>query len=76
MGEHLEFATAFARARGAFGQVRAALRDVLVGASGADAYGNYVAHLRRHHPGQTPLSRAAFGAADLSARWNGVRRCC
>lgn len=53
-----------------------ALRDVIVGASGLDAYGNYVAHLKRHHPERSPLSREAFAAQDLVARWTGVRRCC
>ena len=64
------------RTRRALGRVRSALQDVLVGATGADAYGNYLAHLRRHHPERVPLSRERFAAEDLSARWNGVRRCC
>jgi uncharacterized short protein YbdD (DUF466 family) len=60
----------------ALARVGAALRDVVVGASGSDAYANYLAHQRRHHPDTPPLSREAFAVADQAARWEGVRRCC
>ena len=54
----------------------AALRDILTGAIGSNAYGNYVLHLRARHPDRTPLSREAFFRQDQRARWEGVRRCC
>ena len=76
MDEHPTVAGTIAQALRTLGRVRRALRDVLVGASGTDAYGNYVAHLRRHHPELAPVSREAFATEDLIARWNGVRRCC
>jgi uncharacterized short protein YbdD (DUF466 family) len=53
-----------------------ALRDVIRGATGADAYANYLAHLERHHPDRRPLSRGDFFRRELSARWDGIRRCC
>ncbi|HUO79666.1 MAG TPA: YbdD/YjiX family protein [Steroidobacteraceae bacterium] len=53
-----------------------ALGDVIRGAAGADRYAGYLAHARRHHPGQQPLSREEFFRRDLSARWEGIRRCC
>jgi len=77
MAEHPRvLAATLARTRGAFDRVRAVCRDVLIGAAGTDAYANYLAHLTRHHPDLTPLSREAFASDDLSARWNGIRRCC
>ena len=54
----------------------AALRDVLRGAAGANAYENYLSHCAAHHPSLVPLSREAFFRLDLAARWDGVRRCC
>lgn len=65
-----------APARRALGRIGSIIREVLTGASGSDAYRNYLSHLRRHHPEREPLSREAFARADLSARWDGVRRCC
>ena len=53
-----------------------ALRDVAAGATGAQAYAQYLAHLARHHPELQPLSRAAFFRSELASRWDGVRRCC
>jgi uncharacterized short protein YbdD (DUF466 family) len=49
---------------------------VIRGAAGTDAYAHYRAHLRRHHPEEQPLSREAFFRRELSARWEGIRRCC
>ena len=69
-------AATLARLGAALGRLAAVFRDVLIGASGADAYANYRSHLERHHPELSPLSREVFAAQDLSARWNGVRRCC
>ncbi|MGB5131393.1 MAG: YbdD/YjiX family protein [Steroidobacteraceae bacterium] len=54
----------------------ARLRDIFTGASGLAAYEQYLAHLHAHHPGVIPMSREAFFRADLTARWEGVRRCC
>jgi uncharacterized short protein YbdD (DUF466 family) len=56
--------------------VGAALGDVIRGAAGTEAYAHYLAHLGRHHPDQQPLSREDFFRRELSARWEGVRRCC
>jgi uncharacterized short protein YbdD (DUF466 family) len=53
-----------------------ALGDVVRGATGAQAYAQYLAHLARHHPDRQPLSREAFFRSELSSRWDGVRRCC
>jgi uncharacterized short protein YbdD (DUF466 family) len=57
-------------------RVAAALRDIVRGAAGADAYGHYLDHLRRHHPERPPLSREDFFRREFSARWDGMRRCC
>ncbi|MGH8135817.1 MAG: CstA-like transporter-associated (seleno)protein [Steroidobacteraceae bacterium] len=54
----------------------AGMRDIVDGASGLLAYEHYLAHLSAHHPGMPPMSREAFFRADMSARWDGVRRCC
>jgi uncharacterized short protein YbdD (DUF466 family) len=56
--------------------VAAALGDVVRGAAGTDAYAHYLDHLRRHHPGSEPLTRADFFRRELTARWSGIRRCC
>lgn len=76
MAEQATAIVSLSRAGEALKRVGLTLRDVLVGASGTDAYGNYLAHLRRHHPDIAPVSREAFAAEDLSARWSGIRRCC
>ncbi len=52
------------------------LGDVIRGAAGTDAYAHYLAHHRRHHPDREPLSREAFFRRELSAKWEGIRRCC
>jgi uncharacterized short protein YbdD (DUF466 family) len=53
-----------------------ALRDIVRGAAGADAYGHYRDHLERHHPERQPLTREEFFRREFSARWDGIRRCC
>ena len=53
-----------------------AFRDVVRGASGTQAYAQYVAHLAQHHPDRQPLSREAFFRHELTVRWEGIRRCC
>lgn len=72
MAESLALRPSLARARRAL----AALRDVWIGASGGDAYRNYLAHLHAHHPGATPMSHERFAREQLIARWDGVKRCC
>ena len=52
------------------------LRDIVTGASGLRAYEQYLGHLRAHHPAAQAMSREAFFRSDLTARWEGVRRCC
>lgn len=54
----------------------ARLGDIIAGASGLAAYEQYVSHQRAHHPDVKPMSRQAFFRSDLTARWEGVRRCC
>ncbi len=44
--------------------------------SGIDAYERYLAHCRKAHPDQTPLSRKAFFIQEQERQWSGVRRCC
>ena len=57
-------------------EVGAALRDIVRGAAGADAYRHYVDQLRRRRPERPPPSRRRIIRRELSARWDGVRRCC
>jgi uncharacterized short protein YbdD (DUF466 family) len=52
------------------------LRQVLGGASGLDAYERYLEHWRGAHPDAAPLSREEFSRRELTARWNGIQRCC
>lgn len=54
----------------------AALCEVIRGATGADDYAHYLAHHQRHHPDRQPLSCEDFSRRELSARWDGIRRCC
>jgi uncharacterized short protein YbdD (DUF466 family) len=54
----------------------AAFSDVLRGATGADAYRQYLAHHNRHHQGLPPLTREQFFRDSLESRWDGVKRCC
>jgi uncharacterized short protein YbdD (DUF466 family) len=61
-----------------FGVVREICRmlgQILGGASGLDAYERYLEH-RRAHPDQAPLTREEFFRRELTARWNGIQRCC
>lgn len=57
-------------------RVLAACRDIVRGAAGADAYGQYVAHLATFHPEQQPLTREAYFRQESVTRWEGMRRCC
>lgn len=44
---------------------------------GLPDYGNYVAHVRAHHPGREPLTEAAFFRACQQSRYGGRQgRCC
>ena len=52
------------------------LRDIVRGATGADAYERYLAHARQAHPERTPLTPAAYFREEQVARWEGLRRCC
>ena len=56
--------------------VAGVLGDVIRGAAGTDAYRHYLAHHQRHHRDREPLSREAFFRRELSAKWEGIRRCC
>jgi uncharacterized short protein YbdD (DUF466 family) len=58
------------------GRLLAVLRDIWIGAAGADGYRNYLAHLRAQHPDAPPLSREQFARQQIAERWEGVRRCC
>jgi uncharacterized short protein YbdD (DUF466 family) len=52
------------------------VRDVLSGATGADAYERYCTHLKTAHP-ELPLpTRASYFKDTQAARWHGVCRCC
>jgi uncharacterized short protein YbdD (DUF466 family) len=53
-----------------------ALAEIWEGVSGLHAYDQYVAHLRTHHPEREPISREEFYRRELTARWEGIRRCC
>jgi uncharacterized short protein YbdD (DUF466 family) len=52
------------------------LRQVLGGASGLDAYERYLEHWRCAHPDEAALTREEFFRRELTARWNGIQRCC
>ena len=44
---------------------------------GVPDYDRYLAHVRRRHPGRTPLTREAFLAERLEARYSRPgSRCC
>lgn len=62
--------------RGPLRRLYGAVRDFMRGAIGADAYEQYLRHLKEAHPEQRPLSSEAFFRREFSARWEGVRRCC
>jgi uncharacterized short protein YbdD (DUF466 family) len=62
-----------------FRQARAAVAafsDILRGATGADAYRQYLAHHDRHHRERPALTREQFFRETLESRWEGVKRCC
>ena len=64
------------RATASCTRVAARLREIGRGATGVDAYANYLEHHLAHHPETPPKSREAFFRANLVSRWEGVRRCC
>ena len=64
--------TAEGRGEGAFRKFWNALRTL----SGDDAYEQYCAHFRAHHPDQTPLDRRAFYVQSQTKKWGGINRCC
>ncbi|MGQ0713146.1 MAG: YbdD/YjiX family protein [Gemmatimonadaceae bacterium] len=43
---------------------------------GAPRYDAYRAHVARHHPDRTPMTRAEFERARLEARYETPSRCC
>jgi len=46
-------------------------------AIGIPDYDGYLAHMRRHHPATTPMSRDAFFSERMQARYGkGRSRCC
>ena len=57
-------------------RLRGALGLWLGQLNGGAAYANYLAHLRAHHPEETPLGRDEFHRREQQRRWDGVRRCC
>jgi uncharacterized short protein YbdD (DUF466 family) len=53
------------------------LREIIHRIIGAPDYKSYVAHLRAHHPGETPLSQEEFIRTRLDDRYNRPgSRCC
>ncbi|MBV9345375.1 MAG: putative selenoprotein [Gammaproteobacteria bacterium] len=44
--------------------------------AGDDAYERYLHHRALRHPGEPTLGRAAFCAAEVRRKWEGVNRCC
>jgi uncharacterized short protein YbdD (DUF466 family) len=68
------------RARTAIAALRARLAHlarVVRIVMGVPDYERYVAHVRRHHPGEAPLSRDAFVRERLDARYaRPGSRCC
>lgn len=56
--------------------VWATLQQVLGGASGLDSYERYLEHWRQAHPDEAPVRREDFFRHELTARWNGIQRCC
>ena len=57
-------------------QLRMAAGEFLCGCAGLDDYSRYLAHHRRQHSGDEPLSREAFFRRQQAVRWHGVQRCC
>ena len=64
--------------------MRRTIRDRLAAAAriariiiGAPDYERYLAHMRRQHPGRTPLTRDEFTRARIDDRYNRPgARCC
>lgn len=52
------------------------LAEIARGASGTHAYDHYVAHCRERHPERPLPTREEFYRRELTARWEGIRRCC
>ncbi len=54
------------------------LKQLWCSLNGDVAYERYLAHWQQHHaqPGEQPLSRKAFFAAETQRKWNGIKRCC
>jgi uncharacterized short protein YbdD (DUF466 family) len=59
----------------AVGAIGAALRGFLRGVAGR-GYEEYLAHQASAHPGEVPLSRAAYQERELRRRYDGISRCC
>ncbi|HEU4564378.1 MAG TPA: YbdD/YjiX family protein [Gemmatimonadaceae bacterium] len=67
------------RAPGAGGVRRLLLgaRRALRAIAGAPDYDRYVEHVRAHHPGREPVSRAEFERQRISARYDSPgSKCC
>ena len=61
------------RVRHLFGRLAGVARAVL----GVPDYDRYLAHMRAHHPRETPLSRSEFIGERLSARYEKPgAKCC
>lgn len=50
--------------------------SLLRGVTGDDAYENYVAHMARTAPDETPLSAQAFYRAQMEQKWSCINGCC
>ena len=65
---------------GQLGQVYRHLRDGCRLMVGMPSYEAYLDHMRRHHPGEAPMSFEAFfrdrQAAHYGGRGRGASRCC
>ena len=44
--------------------------------AGEQAYADYLAHLRLHHPEREPLTATAFYRQRELRKWEGIQRCC
>lgn len=44
--------------------------------TGDDAYERYLAHQRRSHPDQQPLTREQYFRQRQDEKWSKVSRCC
>lgn len=50
--------------------------NLLRGVTGDDAYDRYLAHHRRMHPDQPPMTAGEFFQAQLEHKWNCIGGCC